>query len=634
MVLLTVLLGLLGPIGAALSPRTPPAAAAGTVATTLTDARLSGEGADLTVTLTAELTNETGAALYGVTARLWRSTAVLRSESAVTAALTGDAVPTGWASPIAPENSAAVTAPGAAWPAGATRTVSVTGRLASFGITSRDASYWVGVTVEAASTAAGTPAEVSHDRTLITLPPADAATTATIVSVVELTAPPRQVKENLFVDDGLADELTGRLASLLDAAADGQRDWLVDPALIAEVTDMADGYRIQTDDGSVEGTRADLAAAWLGRFRALPPTRGAASQFALADLPTDQVTAAAASSAEAVGLDLTSLTRLDAPDADRLAQAAALGHPVLATGVLATGPLLVDGVRVVPALRPASVTANTTWTDTALHRASILTALARTDAAQVRLLRDADDLAADATLPGWAERAPLASLLGRDPVAVDALTPVATTHPLDTVGPRVDRLDDGVDAYAEAAPEAGLGDLAYQVRARAASVWWVDDAAARAAWLDAVDRRAGWEALRAGLAITAIPRFSLAGASGDYPVTVTNNLVDPVTIRLVGISENPQRIDFGDPVAATINPASSEALLLRATASGGGVVNAEVHIETLDGRRLGPSESIVVETTNFGLIGWILVITSGVVLVVTTALRIRQVRRQKAGTDG
>lgn len=346
------------------------------------------------------------------------------------------------------------------------------------------------------------------------------------------------------------------------------------------------------------------------------------------------MTAAAASSAEAVGLDLTSLTRLDAPDADRLAQAAALGHPVLATGVLATGPLLVDGVRVVPALRPASVTANTTWTDTALHRASILTALARTDAAQVRLLRDADDLAADATLPGWAERAPLASLLGRDPVAVDALTPVATTHPLDTVGPRVDRLDDGVDAYAEAAPEAGLGDLAYQVRARAASVWWVDDAAAQAAWLDAVDRRAGWEALRAGLAITAIPRFSLAGASGDYPVTVTNNLVDPVTIRLVGISENPQRIDFGDPVAATINPASSEALLLRATASGGGVVNAEVHIETLDGRRLGPSESIVVETTNFGLIGWILVITSGVVLVVTTALRIRQVRRQKAGTDG
>ncbi len=634
MVLLTVLLGLLGPIGAALSPRTPPAAAAGTVATTLTDARLSGEGADLTVTLTAELTNETGAALYGVTARLWRSTAVLRSESAVTAALTGDAVPTGWASPIAPENSAAVTAPGAAWPAGATRTVSVTGRLASFGITSRDASYWVGVTVEAASTAAGTPAEVSHDRTLITLPPADAATTATIVSVVELTAPPRQVKENLFVDDGLADELTERLASLLDAAADGQRDWLVDPALIAEVTDMADGYRIQTDDGSVEGTHADLAAAWLGRFRALPPTRGAASQFALADLPTDQVTAAAASSAEAVGLDLTSLTRLDAPDADRLAQAATLGHPVLATGVLATGPLLVDGVRVVPALRPASVTANTTWTDTALHRASILTALARTDAAQVRLLRDADDLAADATLPGWAERAPLASLLGRDPVAVDALTPVATTHPLDTVGPRVDRLDDGVDAYAEAAPEAGLGDLAYQVRARAASVWWVDDAAAQAAWLDAVDRRAGWEALRAGLAITAIPRFSLAGASGDYPVTVTNNLVDPVTIRLVGISENPQRIDFGDPVAATINPASSEALLLRATASGGGVVNAEVHIETLDGRRLGPSESIVVETTNFGLIGWILVITSGVVLVVTTALRIRQVRRQKAGTDG
>lgn len=629
MVTLTVLLGL---TGVALSPRTPPAAAAGTVTTTLTAADLAGANADTTVSLTADLVNDTGAPLYGVVARLWRSTAVLRSGSAVTAALTGEAVPTGWASPIAAENSAVVTTPDMAWPAGATRTVTVSGRLADFGITSADASYWVGVAVEAAPDAGGVPGEVGHDRTLITLP--GAAATATIVSVVELSAPPRQVKQNLFMDESLADDLAGRLTTLLDAAASGQRDWLVDPSLIAELTDMADGYRVQTPDGPVDGEHADLATAWLSRFQALPAARGAAAQFAFADLPTDIVRDATEVSTTEVGLDLTRLTRLDAPGAAALAQAAALGHPVLATGVVGTGVQLAEGVRVVPALRPSAVTMGTTWTDTALHRASILTALARTDAAQVRVLRDADDLAADDTLPAWAQRTPLATLLGRDPVAVDALTTVGATHPLDVVAGRVDFLTNGVDAYVDAAPDAGLDTLADHVTARAASLWWADDADGQAAWLDAVDRRAGWEALGAGLTITAIPRFSLAGASGDYPVTVSNNLVDPVTIRLVGISENPQRIDFGGPVAATINPASSEALLLRATASGGGVVNAEVHIETLDGRRLGPSESIVVETTNFGLIGWILVITSGVVLVVTTALRIRQVRRQKAGTDG
>lgn len=624
---LTVLLGLAGALAA---PRTPPAAAAARIAVTLTAAELSGEGADTTVTLTADLVNTTGDDLYTVTARLWRSTAVLRSESAVAAALAGTAVPTGWAGPLARENSAAVTAADVAWAPGETRTVTVSGRLADFGITARDASYWVGVAVEAATTRGGRTTEVGNDRTLVTLP--GTGTTA-VVSVVELSAPPRQIKENLFVNDDLADDLTGRLSALLDAAA--RSDWIVDPALVAEVADMADGYRVQGADGSVPGERADVAAAWLARFEALPRARGAAAQFALADLPTSQIAAAASASADGVGLgDMRGVTVLASPSAATLAQAATRGHPVLATGVTASGPQLVDDVTVVPVLRPSEVTAATTWTDTAVHRAAILTARARTEATQVRLLRDTDDLAADATLPAWATRTPLATLLARDPLTVDELATDAGPHPLDGVDARVADLTDGLTAYAEAAPAAGLSGLPDRVRARAASVHWLGDAAGQAAWLDGVDRRAGWQALRTGLTITAIPRFSLAGASGDYPVTVANNLVDPVAIRLVGDSESPQRIDFAGPVEATVAPASSEALLLRAEASGSGVVNAEVHIETVGGRRLGPSESIVVETTNVGLIGWILVISSGAVLVVTTALRIRQVRRQKAGANG
>ena len=65
------------------------------------------------------------------------------------------------------------------------------------------------------------------------------------------------------------------------------------------------------------------------------------------------------------------------------------------------------------------------------------------------------------------------------------------------------------------------------------------------------------------------------------------------------------------------------------------MVTARVHLESLTGEQLTPDTTITVDTSDVGTIGWVLVIVSGVVLVLTTALRIRQVRaRQKALSDG
>jgi len=60
-----------------------------------------------------------------------------------------------------------------------------------------------------------------------------------------------------------------------------------------------------------------------------------------------------------------------------------------------------------------------------------------------------------------------------------------------------------------------------------------------------------------------------------------------------------------------------------------------VHVEAPGNLRLTPDAAIVVETSNVGVIGWVLVLASGVALVVTTALRIRQVRARTVGAaDG
>ena len=134
--------------------------------------------------------------------------------------------------------------------------------------------------------------------------------------------------------------------------------------------------------------------------------------------------------------------------------------------------------------------------------------------------------------------------------------------------------------------------------------------------------------------IDATPRFTMTGATSEFPVTVTNHLIDPVTIQLAAVSDNPQRIRLVPPEALTIEPGSSSTVLLQAESAGGGVVRASVHAQTTGGHRLTPDREVVVETTNFGTIGWVIVIVSGVVLVATTAHRIRQVRTKGKGEDG
>ena len=612
----------------------PLAHAEGAVVTvTLTAAEIDGEGPDATVTLTATVRHDGPEPLTDVRAELWRSTAVLRSGAALQRALAAADTPRGSSQPLAEANTAVIAEAGQEWAPGSSRSISVSGRLADVGISLADASYWVGVTVLARPSDGGTPAaEAGRDRTLITLGKA-----SELVSVVELSAPPRQIKQNLFVDEALAADLTGRLHLLLDAAR--SRDWVIDPGLLAEVEDMADGYRVRTDagSGSTEGTGQAAAEAWLAGYATLDAARGSAGLFGRPAVIKPVILDAAATAGAGLAPALPGIVLVDAPSITDVEAVRPLDRPILVTSTaLQGGPYRVADSTLVPAVLPSAIGLGPILTPTALNRSAVLDAWARAHGVQVRVVRTADDFLADATPPSWITRVPLATLLGRD--AVDATLPPA--RPEDDVGDaallaRVDRLVDGITAYSEAAPSAGVEALPPVVRARAASGWWSDAPEEQDRWLDAVDRRVGWTALEAGVTLSAIPRFSLAGAEGDYPVTITNGLVDPITVRIVALSDNPQRIRFSDPVEATIEPRTSQALMLHADAAGGGVVTVDIHAETLTGRRLTPHTVITVETTNFGLIGWALVISSGAVLVVTTAVRIRQVRRsQKEGIHG
>lgn len=612
----------------------PPASAAGTATVDVTRAVVTGRGADARVEVTGSITNDSTQPLFDVRVDLWRSTQVLRSRSAVEAALSATQTPQGRSTPLAPENSATVVEQGDPLAPGGRREVTVSGKLADFGITATDASYWVGLSARGSQAEGGQASEIGSARSLVTLP---GDTPIPVTTVVDLSAPPHQIKANLFVDDALTDDLDVRLSPLL-AAPEVKQAWLVDPALLAELTDMADGYRVQTGDGSIEGEHAVDAAAWLERLEGLPDAQVWSPLFAEPDLTEPEVLPAALASEE--GLEALSdhrLVTLDAPTDTTLAQLAGLDRPVLATGLDPGGPPFVaDGVVVVPALRASELTLGGALPATAQNRGAALAALARVDGGQVRLVRSADDLVSGPTSPPWLVNTPLADRL-TDPGPTGTLT-VSTDAVRPLAGGTVDRVRNlvrGVSTYSEAAPEADLRTLPDAVWARAASRWWAPDPEGQNAWLDAVDARVGMDSLLEGVTLDATARFSLAGGTSNFPVTVTNTLVDPVTVTLVAAEDNPQRIRLVAPKSITIAPGSSQTVPITAEVHGGGVIRASIHVATLEGRRLTPDASITVQTTSYGLVGWTLVIVSGIVLVVSTALRIRQVRRQqKGGVDG
>lgn len=625
-------------VGLAATPADPAAAEEAQPARiTLSDATIKGS----TLTLTGTLTNAGSDPLDRIQVALWRSPELLLSPDAVTTALAAPTTTAGTARVVQNTNRDRITFDGEVLSPGQSRAFTVSGSLDALGLRHADATWWVGVDATARVENRGTRA-VGAARTLVST----AEAPLPVVTVVELSAPPRQLKKDLFLDDGLrADIDGGRLDSLLSAIEAGGTSWVIDPALVTELEDMADGYRVQTTDGSEAGTGADAAAAWLSRYQSLPHEAGALGLFGSPDLAglvalPDETVPRSIAATTALGTEpgLATVALLDHADAAGLALASQLANDVVLLDSDAPAVHVQIGAIDAIAVRTTQPSAPTSGVlaDTDLTRRATREAVARASGGEVRWVRTPDNLPAPGErLPPLLRRGNLAdvrALPARAWTPPPAHTPAVTALDAARLG-RVLELRNRMTAYADAAPASGVGEFVDAQVARAASRWWTGDAQAQATWLTGIERRV---ALPDGdmVALDASPRFSMTGSTSEFPVTVTNRLMDPVTVRLAADTDNPQRIRLLEPNPVEIAPGASSTVLLTAESAGGGVVRARVHVQTPDGHRLTPDREIAVETTNYGTVGWIIVIVSGLVLVVTTAHRIRQVRGQRKGEDG
>ena len=107
-----------------------------------------------------------------------------------------------------------------------------------------------------------------------------------------------------------------------------------------------------------------------------------------------------------------------------------------------------------------------------------------------------------------------------------------------------------------------------------------------------------------------------------------------VKVRVVFSSATSQRLTVA-PLDIPPVPAGGQTVTVNAQveAETNGTVQVRARLETEGGSSVGRPKSVQVRATQAGTTGWLIAIAAGIVLVGTTALRIRQVSRERAAEE-
>lgn len=621
------------------------------VTVSLSEVRAAGTKPTDEVVLRGVVTNTGKQTIYSVQALIWRTRDPITEPELFLAALDSQvSSPYGERLAARAGNFYRITQPGQAFAAGASAPFEVRATRAELDLPSSGAVYLVGVHVRASLDESSNYQTVGRSRTFLPAP-ATTGTSGQVATLIVLTSRPSQLRPGLFADDHLAAELTGSLSTLLTTAANPAFSWVIDPALYAAVLDMADGYRVQSGSGTpTPGTGEAAAAKWLQAFSALPTRNGYRSLFALPDVTAaahagdTHVLSRALDAARSVD-GLADLPLLVLPgggrgDAATLAYAERCGAVGLLSALPVSDYSLLAGAGKLPIVRSSAMfnhagpgpAPDNDFIHTRQRLEAEALVLGSAGQPQVRVVWDVDDLAVDAaSASNWLKRVGLADVLAGTP---HQWTPTYAADPGGSLPPaylsRLGRLEADFAAYAELSPTSEFPAQGNAILSRAASVTFDGATAPATAYVNAaagpVDRILGG----AHIQLHAAPRFWMSASANEFPVTVTNELDEPVAVRVAFTSSNPLRLDVPDSDLIVVGAGESRTVNVRPVANGNGVVPVAAHLETSKGRTIGPEITIIIETSQVGAIGWTIVIASAVVLVASTAWQIRRNRRDRA----
>lgn len=559
----------------------------------------------------------------------------------------------------------------------------LTAPLSELGIPARDGVTMIGVQVRGSDGSGN--ATLGRARSWLTQDFGTRALTPRVASVVVLASAPSRVAAGTFSDDHLAREIApgGRLDVLLRSAAANNRTHLIDPALIVSVEEMAKGYKLT--DGS-DGTGQADAKNWLQAFDALT-TPGYRLPYATVDVDLmagiDQIGMvrsaldATTLPADVAGLPpavlpaggqltrrgLAALAPTDGPAASPTPSASAGATP--ATVPTSTTPPVVlaaqptDGADIAHGATPPahwttsegpavvtydsrSLIPGPDAAGTDAQRRAALTAIGYLDAldnrpAQVRLITDTDTAHAD-DLDATA-RTSLSWLVDGSAAAItDA---VLHAPPADDDRTRdVRRLATATTGLSSLFTDPAVAaDTTWRAVAAVASTQWAPTSVsagpgtttdAYATYRDLQKERINRITDGDAVAISARPVLLTARQDTQFPVTITNNLDVPVSVRLEFESENAERLHVPPVDVRTIGAGEAIGVVAVPRVAANGSYTVVARLTTPEGTAIGVPVDIDVQATQAGRVGWILMIVSGLVVIGTTVFRIKQVRAERS----
>jgi len=121
---------------------------------------------------------------------------------------------------------------------------------------------------------------------------------------------------------------------------------------------------------------------------------------------------------------------------------------------------------------------------------------------------------------------------------------------------------------------------------------------------------------------------TLSSASGTIPVTVSNELDQPVVVRLRAVPRVASRLRVTGPAPVTIGARRKQTIEVAALAAANGITTVDVQLMTPSGTRYGPVVPVRVNATNYGSLGTGVVLFAAGLLVAAAALR--NIRRFRA----
>ena len=189
----------------------------------------------------------------------------------------------------------------------------------------------------------------------------------------------------------------------------------------------------------------------------------------------------------------------------------------------------------------------------------------------------------------------------------------------------------GVSQYETLLAEPADGDDFSAAMVRAASAAWRTDPDAGRPFIAAATREV--KDLLSQVSVQVASTVTLSSNTGAFPVNVVNHLDVPVTVRLELESANPQRMAVEPVTAQRIEPGETEILRVTAEAVANGKVRVDLQLATIDGTPLGRATHTVVNATDYGVIGWFLIVGAGLLFVAGLALRTVRGKRRNGTPD-